>query len=38
MARFGITGTLRASVGVYNTIDEVHALGEALERALKMLR
>ena len=38
MARFGITGTLRASVGVYNTIDEVHVLGEALERALKMLR
>ncbi|MDB4541433.1 aminotransferase class V-fold PLP-dependent enzyme [Akkermansiaceae bacterium] len=38
MARFGMTGTLRASFAVYNTLDEVERLGEALEKALCMLR
>ena len=38
MARFGITGTLRASFAAYNTTEEVEQLGEALEKALRMLR
>ncbi|MDB4317842.1 cysteine desulfurase [bacterium] len=38
MARFGITGTLRASFAAYNTKEEVEQLGEALEKALRMLR
>ena len=38
MARFGITGTLRASFAAYNTNEEVEQLGEALEKALRMLR
>ena len=38
MSRFGITGTLRASFAVYNTLDEVESLGEALKKALMMLR
>ncbi|MEN8694838.1 MAG: aminotransferase class V-fold PLP-dependent enzyme [Akkermansiaceae bacterium] len=38
MARFGMTGTLRASFAAYNTLDEVDQLGEALEKALRMLR
>lgn len=38
MARFGITGTLRASFACYNTLDEIDQLGEALEKALRMLR
>ena len=37
MARFGITGTLRASFAAYNTIEEVDALGEAVKKALMML-
>jgi cysteine desulfurase/selenocysteine lyase len=38
MARFGVTGTLRASFAAYNTIEEVELFGEALKRALMMLR
>ena len=38
MSRFGITGTLRASFAAYNTIEEVESLGEALKKALMMLR
>lgn len=38
MARFGITGTLRASFAAYNTMEEIERLGEALAKALPMLR
>ena len=38
MSRFGITGTLRASFAAYNTLEEVESLGEALKKALMMLR
>jgi cysteine desulfurase/selenocysteine lyase len=38
MARFGITGTTRASFAVYNTGAEVDALITAVEKALQMLR
>jgi cysteine desulfurase/selenocysteine lyase len=38
MARFGITGTTRASFAVYNTTEEVEALVKAVDRACSMLR
>lgn len=38
MARFGITGTLRASFAAYNTLEEVTGLGVALKKGLTMLR
>lgn len=38
MARFGVTGTLRASFAAYNTLEEVESFGEALQKALMMLR
>ncbi|MDB4544723.1 cysteine desulfurase [Akkermansiaceae bacterium] len=38
MARFGITGTLRASFALYNTEEEIDALESALKKALMMLR
>ena len=38
MARFGITGTVRASFAVYNTRKDVEALAEATARAASMLR
>ena len=38
MARFGITGTTRASFAIYNTDGEVDALVTAVEKALAMLR
>jgi len=38
MARFGMSGTIRASFAAYNTIEEVEALGVALKKALMMLR
>jgi cysteine desulfurase/selenocysteine lyase len=38
MARFGITGTTRASFAAYNTIDEVETLVTAVDKALSMLR
>lgn len=38
MARFGITGTTRASFAVYNTVGEVDALVAAVGKAVAMLR
>lgn len=37
MARLGVPATARASFAVYNTLEEVDALGEALEKAQRML-
>ena len=33
LARYGMTATCRASFGLYNTLDEVDRLAEALEKA-----
>ena len=38
MARFGITGTVRASFALYNTMNDVTALIEATDKAAGMLR
>lgn len=38
MARFGITGTTRASFALYNTMEEVEVLVESVRRAAGMLR
>ncbi len=38
MTFFGIPGTVRASFAMYNTIEEVQAFGNAVERAADMLR
>ncbi len=38
MARFGITGTVRASFAMYNTERDVQALAEAVEKGVAMLR
>jgi cysteine desulfurase/selenocysteine lyase len=38
MARFGITGTTRASFAMYNTVEEADALAAAVERAVGMLK
>lgn len=38
MARFGITGTVRASFAVYNSERDVEALASATEKAVSMLR
>lgn len=38
MARFGMTGTIRASFAAYNTLEEVESLSLAVEKALMMLR
>ena len=38
MARFGITGTVRASFAMYNSERDVQALAEATEKAVAMLR
>jgi cysteine desulfurase/selenocysteine lyase len=38
MNHFGIPGTIRASFGCYNTLEEVDIFVNSLERALKMLR
>ena len=38
MARFGITGTTRASFAVYNTEEEVDALMSAVSKAVGILR
>ena len=38
MARFGITGTVRASFALYNSQDDVDALVEATDKAISMLR
>ncbi len=36
LQRFGVTSTCRASFALYNTIDEVDALADALDRAQKL--
>jgi len=38
MARFGITGTVRASFALYNTAEDVEALVEAVGKSARMLR
>ena len=38
MARFGVSGTLRASFALYNSEQEIDALEAALNKALMMLR
>lgn len=38
MARFGITGTTRASFALYNTEQDIEALATALKKASSMLR
>ena len=38
MARFGITGTVRASFAVYNSKRDVEVLAEAVTKAVSMLR
>jgi cysteine desulfurase/selenocysteine lyase len=38
MARFGITGTTRASFALYNTPEEVSALAAAISKAVRLLR
>lgn len=37
MDRFGIPGTVRASLAVYNTLEELERLAEGVRRAVKML-
>jgi cysteine desulfurase/selenocysteine lyase len=37
MARFGITGTVRASFALYNTTEDVHSLLSSVEKAAHML-
>jgi cysteine desulfurase/selenocysteine lyase len=38
MKRFGIPGTIRASFAMYNTIEEIDVMIQALARAIKLLR
>ena len=38
MTRYGLAGTARASFALYNTLDEVHAVFDAVERVLPMLK
>lgn len=38
MARFGITGTVRASFALYNTLQDVEALAAAVEKSVAMLK
>jgi cysteine desulfurase/selenocysteine lyase len=38
MARFGTTGTVRASFAAYNTLDEINILASSVTRAAAMLR
>jgi len=38
MKRFGISGTVRASLAMYNTAEEVERFMEAMDKAVKMLR
>jgi cysteine desulfurase/selenocysteine lyase len=38
MARFGISGTTRASFAVYNKLEDVEALVSSTEKAVSMLR
>ncbi len=36
LARFGVTSTARASFALYNTVEEVDRLAEALDKAREM--
>ena len=38
MTHYGVTGMCRASFALYNTLTEVNALAEGVERAVRMLR
>ncbi|MEE1167458.1 MAG: aminotransferase class V-fold PLP-dependent enzyme, partial [Alistipes sp.] len=38
MTHFGVTGMCRASIGMYNTLEEVETLARGVERAVTMLR
>ena len=38
MTHYGVTGMCRASIGMYNTMEEVEALTKGVERAVMMLR
>lgn len=38
MTHFGVTGMCRASIGMYNTLEEVDLLAKGIERAVGMLR
>ncbi len=38
MDRLGLPGTIRASLALYNTREEIDALVEALHRVVRMLR
>jgi cysteine desulfurase/selenocysteine lyase len=38
MQRYGISGTVRASIGPYNTAEDIDILTQSVQRAAKMLR
>lgn len=38
MTHYGVTGMCRASIGMYNTLEEVEVLAQGVERAVMMLR
>ena len=38
MTHYGVTGMCRASIGMYNTHDEVEVLAKGVERAVRMLK
>jgi cysteine desulfurase/selenocysteine lyase len=38
MTHFGVTGMCRASIGMYNTKEEVDVLVKGIERAVMMLK
>ena len=38
MTHYGVTGMCRASIGMYNTAEEVESLAKGIERAVMMLR
>ncbi|MBO7263339.1 MAG: cysteine desulfurase [Alistipes sp.] len=38
MTHYGVTGMCRASIGMYNTLEEVDVLVSAIERAVRMLK
>ena len=38
MTHFGVTGMCRASIGMYNTLEEVDLLALGIERAVRMLK
>ena len=38
MTHYGVTGMCRASIGMYNTLDEVEVLAKGVERAVRMLK